>query len=798
MTLLIEGYEIGEKIGQGGMAEVYRARHLRLERDVAIKVMLRRYSDAPDFAERFIREARIAANLNHPNIVQIYDVDKSNDCLFIAMEYVTGGDLTKKLTEQPDKETAVEIFTQLCAALDYAHGQGYIHRDIKPANILFRDNGSLALSDFGIARAIHSDTNMTATGMVIGTPSYISPEQAQSLTLDSRADLYSTAVIAYQFITGQLPYEADSSISLAIKHIRDPIPELPGPLAPMQSFFNTALAKDPEERFANGKAFMEAFRQAVADVDTKSYTEFTTVLAERLAETGSQSESATPVSGHSGAADFLPATPKPIGGGQTSTGAEGKPDTLTLSVSKSNFIRFLLVGAVVAVLAGGGWYLLPTETETVSLSPAEQARLTQMINAADQALSDGRLIAPSGNNAHDHFQGIMELSPNDPVALEGLQQVNTRLTEKGRDLIARGELSTAEALIHQMKTRGIDAAAYSELELALSNARQNQKQQAEQLQSEVLELLAANDIDAAASKYKEIDLQHLNPEQRARVRQALTETSNLLIDQARASVDNNQLESAEQALDQADKIVAAMGDQQLANDVAAVRNRAENKAGQIERESKFQQHLLAADSAFIKGNLVSPASASAWHHYNQALRIKPGNSQAKRGLAKVTQSLADRAGAEINAGEIAQARSTIADLERVDSKHSALAQLKRDIATKQRDLERSSKNEIRIQQYLAKAQVNLDRNKPHGAYKMWDAIASLDPDHPSLKELSAKIADGYVYLAQREIDAKDWKDVEVWVEKGLRHVPDHEKLLEQRKLAEEKLKQGCGSLFKRC
>lgn len=170
------------------MARVYRARHIRLDRNVALKVMLRRYSRDNSFCERFIREARIAANLNHHNIVQIYDVNRYQDTLFLSMEYVEGGDLTDRL-QRPFIDdggagvSPAEVIKPLAIALEYAHEQGYIHRDIKPANILFRDNDSLALSDFGIARAIHSDTHMTQTGMVVGTPSYMSPEQAQGKKL---------------------------------------------------------------------------------------------------------------------------------------------------------------------------------------------------------------------------------------------------------------------------------------------------------------------------------------------------------------------------------------------------------------------------------------------------------------------------------------------------------------------------------------------------------------------------------------------------------------------------------------
>lgn len=280
----IPEYDILEQIGHGGMADVYRARHKRLDRHVALKILHAHYSEDPSFADRFIREARIAARLNHPNIVQIFDVNRADESLFLAMEYVSGGDLTHNFHPPINQEMLLSLLNQLCSALDFAHQEGYIHRDIKPANILFRENGTLALTDFGIARPIHSKTNITQTGTVIGTPSYMSPEQAQGGELTGASDLYSAAVITYQYVTGELPYQADSSITIAIKHISDPIPTLPDELRPLQSFFDRALAKPPTARFETGAMFCQHLKSTIAALPlttTKHDTSMIIVAGER-------------------------------------------------------------------------------------------------------------------------------------------------------------------------------------------------------------------------------------------------------------------------------------------------------------------------------------------------------------------------------------------------------------------------------------------------------------------------------------------------------------------------------------
>lgn len=260
-------YQVFEQIGAGGMARVYRAVHRPLEREVALKVLLPEYSEDPSFSERFMREARIAASLVHPHIVQIYDVDQYDQQLYLAMECVKGGDLSEKLDAGLSAKALMKATEELCEALDFAHQEGYIHRDIKPANILFRRDGSLVLSDFGIARSMSTDTQLTQVGMIIGTPTFMSPEQAQGKELTASSDLYSVGVLLFNLITGSAPYRSESAIEVMNQHISAPIPDLPKTLPHLQVFFNRALAKDPDDRYASGKKLFEALTLAFDHAD---------------------------------------------------------------------------------------------------------------------------------------------------------------------------------------------------------------------------------------------------------------------------------------------------------------------------------------------------------------------------------------------------------------------------------------------------------------------------------------------------------------------------------------------------
>ncbi|MGA0893033.1 MAG: Stk1 family PASTA domain-containing Ser/Thr kinase [Ilumatobacteraceae bacterium] len=264
-----ERYEIHKRIGRGGMADVFLARDLLLDRPVAIKVLFPEFAIDPNFVERFRREAQAAANLNHPNIVGVYDWGKFDATYFMAMEFVDGRTLADILRQNVrlNAQKAAEIASEVAAALSFAHRNGVVHRDIKPANILVGVNGQVKVADFGIARAMNSATesNLTQDGSVMGTATYFSPEQAQGAQPDPRSDLYSLGVVLYEMVSSRPPFEGENPVSIAYKQVHENptplnqvVPDLP---RAFEAIVARLLAKRPELRYATADELRDDLRR---------------------------------------------------------------------------------------------------------------------------------------------------------------------------------------------------------------------------------------------------------------------------------------------------------------------------------------------------------------------------------------------------------------------------------------------------------------------------------------------------------------------------------------------------------
>lgn len=257
----LDGYSDIRQIGTGGMAIVYSATQNTFQRKVAIKVLLPAYASDAEFAQRFLREAQIVSGLSHPHIIPVYDFGQRDGTFYIVMEYMAGGDLATWIKRGFEEEEALSVLNNISSALHFLHEKGVVHRDVKPDNVMFREDNSAVLTDFGIARKQNAASQMTVAGQILGTPKYMSPEQLQGRELDGRSDIYSLGIMFYEMLCKKPPYEDEDFIRLATMHIQAPLPKLPTKFSKYQKFLERMIAKQPEHRFRTALEIVKIIQQ---------------------------------------------------------------------------------------------------------------------------------------------------------------------------------------------------------------------------------------------------------------------------------------------------------------------------------------------------------------------------------------------------------------------------------------------------------------------------------------------------------------------------------------------------------
>lgn len=386
--LEIPGYLVHGRLGKGGMAEVYLATQESLHRQVAIKVLLS--ADDEAFSKRFIKEGHIVASLHHPSIITIHDIDQLPDGrYYLAMEFVAGGDLAQHKGEVFEPQRALGIVRQIASGLAVVHDKGMVHRDIKPANILFRTDGTAVITDFGIAKELDLNSELTHFNIAVGSPAYSSPEQAQCEPLDARTDIYSLGVILQEMLTGSNPFKGSSYTQTVMNHVQAQAPDLPDHLLQYQSLLNRMLAKNPEDRFADCH-----------------------VLLATLAEMNEQELD------HTRIAKIIPLRPEqPV---RESKVAQIKPAAVKAPKQKKPRTplgkRTLWGAALCLVLVAGGVGLGGYYYQ-------QQQKISGLLTQGELSLNEGKLVEPPEHNADYFYRQVLLIDKNNEEALDGLQRV---------------------------------------------------------------------------------------------------------------------------------------------------------------------------------------------------------------------------------------------------------------------------------------------------------------------------------------------------------------------------------------
>nr|WP_298164353.1 serine/threonine-protein kinase [uncultured Pseudomonas sp.] len=425
MDLNIPGFDIDRVIGEGAMATVYLALQRSLERKVALKIMAPALAADASFCERFLREGKTLARLAHPHIVTVHDIGNIGEHYYMAMEYLPNGTLRERIATGLSPEQGLQYIRQIASALGYAHSQGLIHRDVKPANILFRADGTAVLSDFGIAKSLDDSTQFTQVGFAVGTPNYMSPEQARGLDIDGRADLYALGVVLYEILVGELPYMGTDALSTALAHLTQPLPELPLQHSRYQTLLQRLLAKNPDERFNNAGELLAALDiQPAPDPDATlirpAFTQQATLGAPSTSELGDLQ----PVSIEIPRGTPTPAPTVAPAATATAGSAAARPSTS----SKSPRMALLAVAVAAALGLGGGTYWWLGQPSTVVAADSSPQSTGQGAGAAPLAADTGE--------AGEH-----------PLLMPGKTTLYQRILAKpGAQLLSAPGAATGEAL----------------------------------------------------------------------------------------------------------------------------------------------------------------------------------------------------------------------------------------------------------------------------------------------------------------------------------------------------------------
>lgn len=390
---IIPGYSVLKPLGRGGMASVYLATQESLNRKVAIKVLIDSHS--LNASERFMNEAHFIASLNHPRIITIYDISTlDTGDYYIAMEYLEGGDLSQHKKNEQSPDNALTIIKQIAEGLSLVHQKGIVHRDIKPANILFRGESDVVVTDFGIAKDIAQDSDMTQVGSCLGSPAYSSPEQSQGKTLDQRSDIYSLGVILLELLVGNNIFKANSPTETAINHIQMPLPKLTDALEKYQPLLQKMLAKKPNDRFANCD-------ELIADIDSLlgiSSMELTGRSTEKSARKAHTNDMTHRSSQHATHSSHAQTTPKKI--------------ILTASITTCIFVA----------IAFAIYFLFIFESN-------EQKRIKDYLASAEDRLTEEKYTEPEYDNARYFYRQILLLDSTHHKALDGLTLVKEKQIE---------------------------------------------------------------------------------------------------------------------------------------------------------------------------------------------------------------------------------------------------------------------------------------------------------------------------------------------------------------------------------
>lgn len=639
----IPGYRLLRQLGRGGMATVYLAVQESVDREVALKVMSPALLVDPTFGERFLREAKIAAHLHHRHVVGIHDVGRAGDYHYIAMEYLGAGPILPKDGSSRPPAFALRVIGEIAGALNYAHEKGFVHRDVKPDNILLRSDGSSVLTDFGIARSLDATPRVTRTSAIVGTPHYMSPEQARGQQVDGRSDLYSLGVVLYELLVGHVPYHADDSLAIGIMHITQPIPVLPRDLATLQPLIDRLLAKQPADRFQTGNevaAAIERVEHRDQDDTLSNLVAMPNPFWRETRSVGSLVESDPALSAKTSARDRaepnLGRLDQLIGARDDDVMRADRVAPASRRARKRRSLRGLVAFVVLALLAAAAVVAWNNQDSLRRLLP--RTEFNDTLSRAQRALDAGRLSGNQGDSARELFLAARAQDQDNDIARRGIETVGQRLLERAAAALQRNDLTAARESLDAARELLGGGMEVDRLDQALKQSESRGTETA-QLLDRAADALAGGRIDgmdgAAALYQRVLDGENAN----ALAQAGLKKSADALAAQARRALAAKDAEGATARANDIARILPAYpGLPDLLGQIAQTHN----------AERGTLDEILARADARIRAGQLAGSGESALDLFRTVLNQDPANVRAKEGLRAVAQAFIVQANAAID------------------------------------------------------------------------------------------------------------------------------------------------------
>jgi len=683
----IPGYEILEELGAGGMAKVYLGIQTSLDRKVAIKILHASLSmQSSEFKTRFLNEGRVLARVNHPNVVSIYDIAEVNGLLYMAMEYVPGGNLADRLKiEQLAVDETIQICAQVGLALHTTHLEHIVHRDLKPSNVLMRNGFQPILTDFGIARETDIESGLTQTGHIVGTMQYMSPEQIRGLTVDHRSDVYALGLLFYRLLTGRLPFVAKGHYDLSRMQCEDPPPPLPLQLQDFQAIIDVILAKDPADRFQTALDFCKALQSL--DVTNEDYrtelTQQTRVYdssrlsleahsfgshpslssdsfsnehsrrtSERYPSQGSERYSSRG-SGHipsrgserysSESSERFPSQ----GSGQftqdASYGSQQFSTQQRRPATRFSWFRAALFVAlpVLALTVAGLMYYRGILAPSTGLAEDDQKRVETYMRRAEGYYSTLIIDEPPEKNAVYYLNRVLEMAPEYKPALELAENIAEHYWVDAEDHIRGTEFDSAREDIAKGLALVPDHPRLEELNKEIQSKLEIMKKQDDiaeflqlaisfQAQGFLIEPPGGN---AFEQFHKVLELDDVNQT----ARQGLADIEKSLVDTIESLLNSGYMTTADSRLEE---VQSRFPD---SPNVTDLRNKI-NLQARLEREQQQVEQLLAdARRQVSENNFIEPEGENALESYTRVLTLRSENTEAVQGLVEIATLYAQQA-----------------------------------------------------------------------------------------------------------------------------------------------------------